>query len=218
MGESLYTQIFFQLTQKEKNFEKAFEFAKKALVHFPGNKNIKAVIVNGLNYLTRELTKDYKTYPQGEELFKNWYKLMKDPNFDILLENYYSEIGIKYFENKDPDKGIEIIKKGLVILANAKSLKSNAIYIAGNMANQYFNIKDWVNGIKYSKIALDFDPQNESILANLKTVYRVMTYNEIEATNYNKALKVLAEGFTLFPKDEKLLYYQNYIDKKNKGK
>ena len=45
-----------------------------------------------------------------------------------------------------------------------------------------------------------------------------MTYNEIEATNYNKALKVLAEGFTLFPKDEKLLYYQNYIDKKNKGK
>ncbi len=214
--DNLYTRILYRMLNKDQDFPKALEFGKKALNDQPDSQNIRNLMINGLNLLSKKLTKQWESYPKDEEFFLQWYKIFKDDNLDIILENYYSDLGVKYYEAGNPDRGIEIIKKGLTFLPQSSTLKNNLIFIAGNTANSYFKKDDLEMGIRYSKAALEEDPGNPTILNNIRVSYRTMAGNEIEKENYKKAMSIVEEGLKFLPDDSKLLYYKDYINRKGK--
>ncbi len=213
---NLYTRVLYRMINKEGDFRKAYEFGKKALAEKPQYQNITSLMINGLNLLSKKLINDWQTYPEGEDFILEWYQLMKNDYFDELLENYYNQLGLKFYDYGNPDKGIEIIWKGLSFFPQSRLLKNNMIYITGNTANAFFKKEEYEEGIKYTKIGLQADPKSETLLSNLLTVYRLLCSKEIEKKNYRKAQDVVREALKSFPKDNKLNYYKDYIKKKLK--
>jgi len=213
---NLYTRILYRLIEKEQNFPKAFEIGKKILSENKNCENIKSLLINGLNILTKKYINTWKTFPEGEGLVIKWYGLMKSKDFDEILEDYYNQIALKYYGYGNPDKGIEIIKRGLSYFPNSGLLKNNAVYICANTANTQFKKENYPEGIKYTKIGLSFDPKNEALRSNLLTAYKIMVNKEIEKQNYSVALNLTEEALKTFPGDSKLLYYKDYIKRKLK--
>ncbi len=214
--DNLYTRILYRLINHDADFNKAYDFGKKALEENPKNENIQSLMINGLNLYSQKLVKDWQEYPKGEDFLLKWYALMKNEYFDSILENYYNLTGLKFNEYKDPDRGIEVLIKGLVFFPGSKLLKNNIVYIAGNAANGFFGTQDYSRAIFYLKTGLKADPGNVSLKSNLNTAYRIYTSDEIEAKNYSKALAIAEEGLLSFPGDQKLIYYRDYLKKRIK--
>ncbi len=209
--DNLYTRILYKMINKDRDFTNAFQTGQKFLKEKPGSQNIKNLMINGMNLLGEKLISDWENYPYDEDFILDWHSLFKDANLDIILENYYSDVGIKFYESGNPDRGIEIIKNGLKTFPKSGTLLNNIAYVAGNTANKYFNSEELEKGIYYLKIALVYQPENSTLRDNLKVAYHMLAGKEIDNKNYRHALEIVNEGLKFFPKDEKLLYYKDYI-------
>ncbi|OHD61918.1 MAG: hypothetical protein A2014_01745 [Spirochaetes bacterium GWF1_49_6] len=214
--ENVYVRVLYSLINNEKDFQKALTLAADVSKKYPDSKYIQNVAQNGFNSVYEMLITKLDNYPEGEELFLNWYKLKTGTQFDPIYENYYSKVAINKYEGGSPDDGLHIIDKAIKLLPKSSVLKNNAIYIAGNQANVYADKKDYENAAKYLKIALTYQADNKNILDNLKVLYIAWIYSEIDAEKYANADKICAEALGRFPDDSKLLYYRKYIDKKIK--
>jgi tetratricopeptide (TPR) repeat protein len=214
---SLYTQLLFQLAERAGDFDKAYDYSKRALAAFPDSKEVKGAVANALNRLAQKLNAETTDFGEREETFLRWYALAKDKNFDIILENFYSDAGFAVAKAGDPDRALGIFRKSLAQLSNSTVLRGNAVYVAGNEANDSFSKKDWNAGLSWCRKALEFDPANSSVLENMRTVYRMQISDAIDARDYVLAKKTAAEALRLFPNDDKILYYRKYIDKKTGG-
>jgi len=214
--ENLYSRVLYSMVNNEKDYEKALKYAQDALKAYPNSKYIQNVAVNGFNNIYEALSAKADKYPEGEELFLSWYKLKVNDQFDVVFENYYSKMGIKKFEDGNPDDGLKVIDKAIKQLPKSSVLKNNAIYIAGNHANTLMEKNDFDGAVRYMKIALTYQADNKNLLDNLKALYINWVYVLIDAQNFTKADIVCTEALAKFPGDSKLTYYKKYIDKKLK--
>jgi tetratricopeptide (TPR) repeat protein len=212
----LYLNVIYRLITHDGDFERAYVYGKKALAGNPGNENIISIMINGLNLYSQKLLNNWQDYPKGEEFILKWYALNKNEYFDSILENYYNQMGLKFYEYGDPLKAIGIIKKGLSFFPASSPLKNNIVYVTGNTANIYFSKEDYENSIKFIKIGLASVPENQDLKSNLLVTYRTYDSKEIEVRNYTRALAIAGEGLAIFPKDPKLIYYRDYLLKKIK--
>lgn len=212
--DNLYGRILYRLVVKDQDLDKAYPYARQAVTDLPGSQNVRNMLVNGLNILQRRLAKSWDSYPQGEEFFLKWYALMKDSNFDILLENYYVEVSGRFYEAADYDRAIAVNRRGLDILPGSAVLRKNLVILSGNAAGVFFKKNDNDNGLKYSKIALQYDPKNDTVLNNIRVVYRMRAYAVIEKGDFRTGLAIAEEGLGYVPDDAKLKYYQDYCRRK----
>jgi tetratricopeptide (TPR) repeat protein len=208
------TEWIGRTAKKDKNFEKGYFLSQSALKENPSDTDIQNVVLDSFYFLSEEAIKGWKSYPVLEETILKWHGLMKDSRMDDALANYYSSVALKFHQAGNPDKGIEVMRKGLLKLSFSSNLKTNLFYISANTANAYLKKGELLNGKKYIKIAMEADPKNEKLLYNLKMIYQNSAGMEIEKENYSEALKIVNEGLGYFPEDKKLIYYRDYINKK----
>jgi tetratricopeptide (TPR) repeat protein len=216
--DNLYTRILYRLINQEQDFQKAYDFGKTAVQDLAGSQNIKNLLIQGFNQLEKKLVKDWDTYPNGEAFFQKWFTLMSDDNFRIIYENYYVEVSVKNYEAGFIDKALDINRKAFTQYPDSQILKRNMVIIAGGAADQYNKKEDYKNGLKYSKIALIYEPKNQVILHNLGIIYDVLINKEIDQKNYNQALVMANEAIGYVPDNKKVQYDRDYLVRKLKKK
>ncbi len=214
--ENLYSRILYRLINHDGDYEKAYEIGKKALAEKPNDDNYVSLMISGMNLLSLNLEKSWQDYPKGEDFILKWHELGKNTYFDSILENYYNQVGLKFYDYGDPLKAIDIMKKGLAFFPKSRLIKNNIAYITGNTANVYFGREDYDNSIKFLKIGLEANPDSQALKSNLIITYRTYDSKEIENKDYSKALSIAEEGLSFFPNDPKLTYYRDYLRKKIK--
>lgn len=213
--ENLFTRLIYRLINQSRDFSTAYEYSRLAYQKMPFSATVRGLLVDGLNQYYKHLAAQWEKYPLGEDLFLQWYALLKnDKDFKTILESYYSKLALQNYDKGRLEKGIELIEAGLKHLPASDVLRNNGAYITGNTAVKYLNQRDFQNGIIYVKKALRYLPNDNGMKENLKISYREWVYTFIEAEEYKKALSICEEGLKDLPLDEKLMYYQRYIQKK----
>ncbi len=212
----IYTKIFTKVINHDNDFLKAYEIGKKALAEKSRYDNIRVLMINGYNLLSRKLIDDWRKYPEGEELMLKWYRLMKNDYFDTILENYYSQTGMKFNYYGNPDRGMEIISNGLAIFPQSKVLISDMAGIAELTAIYFFRKGNFEKGNDYAQISMQTDPSNESTISNFQYFYYQNIYREMRYRNYNKALEIAEKGLELFPSDTNIINYEELLKKRVK--
>ena len=213
--DRLYQNVILDLIQKG-DFEKAYKYASTAVKLPHRSKELRSVLIDGLNRIEKRLSADAVHYPKGEKLFLEWYVLIRDKNFDIILANYYSSLAKSLYEEEKPDKALAMIQKGLKYQAASQMLKNNGAYIAGNTGVRFLNKNNYQKGLAYLKIALKFNPKDSATKNNLIMAYRKWAYGYIDKRQYKKALKIVNNGLLEAPEDPKLQYYRDYLQRKLK--
>ncbi|MGA2140864.1 MAG: hypothetical protein ABSG94_00440 [Brevinematales bacterium] len=216
LAYNLYLNAVYRLINHDGDFENAYKFGKIALKVFPDNENIVSIMINGMNLLGRKLENGWQDYPKGDDFILEWYSLETNSYFDSILENHYFTMGSKFYDYGDPEKSIEVLKKGLLYFPKSDLIKNKIGLVAGKTAALYYSKGDYENSIKFLKTGLESDPYNKDIKSNLIASYRTWDSKEIEGKNYEKALAIAEEGLSIFPKDSKLKYYRDYLKKKLK--
>lgn len=217
--ENYYVSVLYRLVNTDRDFDKAYDYAKKALAALPASENVKNMIINGMIELGKKLQNDWQRHAQNEPVILKWYALFRHTKMDVVLENYYSFVAVKIYEAGDADNGLVAIDKGLTFFPNSTLLKQNGAYIAGNVAIKFINASDYPTAIKYLKIALKYQPGSAAVLQNLSLSYQklispIVNRDNVTREEWQKALALVEEGLTLLPSDTNLLYYKNYITRK----
>ncbi len=217
--ENLYASILYRLVNTDADFEKAYDYAKKALAAFPSSENVRNMIVNGMIALGNKFQADWQRHAQNEPMLLKWYGILRDAKFDLVMENYYSGVAVKVYEAGEADRGLAIIDKGLGMFPNSALLKQNGAYIAGNTAIKFINAADYPTAIKYLKIALGYKPGEANLIQNLSLSYQklispIVNRDNVTRDEWQQALKLVEEGLAIIPNDSNLLYYKNYISRK----
>ena len=216
LAYNVYLNAVYRLLNHDGDFEDAYKFGKAALKVFPDNENIISLMINGMNLLAGKLENGWQDYPEGDDLILEWYSLETNSYFDSILENHYLTMGSKFYDYGDPEKSIEVLKKGLLYFPKSAIIKNKIGFVSGKTAALYYSKGDYENSIKFLKTGLGSDPDNKDIKSNLIVSYRTWDSKEIEGKNYEKALSIAEEGLSIFPKDSKLKYYRDYLRKKLK--
>lgn len=301
--DNLYLRVMKRLITRDRDFEQAYQFGKKAYIARPDSVNMLNILLNGMQELAQRNVQYWERYPEGEKLILDWHALLPKKSADDILEYYYSRLSTKYFEAGrfeegvalldkaagilsytknlqgllmngvmdlvkkkpaewesfkvleeivvrmsdslakktgdtksgatllevfyqesslrfyeagQPDKAIDIMRRAIIKLPDTVVIRKNLAIVANNTALAYFKKEDYKTGLKYINTALDADPKSADLIETKKSAYRVMAYNEIKANNFRKASAIVEEGLKLFPADPKLLYYKDYIRKGGK--
>ncbi len=213
--ENLFRRLIYRLVNQDKDFEAAYKYTEIAYSKMSFSKNIQDLMLNGLNELYKQLLIKWEKYPEGEELFLKWYDLLKNNrDFRSILESYYSRLSLKYYEQGDLKKSLELIDKGISYLPASEILRNNGSSLTGKEAIEYMKKKDYNYGIYYFKLALKYMPYDEGMQNNLKIAYREWAYSYIEQAKYKTALQIINQGLIDVPNDPKLMEYQRYCEKK----
>lgn len=219
IDDALYSQLLYRLIVKEQDFNLAYDYAKTAVIDVAGSQNVKSLLKNGLDLMRQKLSKAWESYPNGELLFLKWYSLMSDdPNMRIIYENYYVEISTKCYQAGFVDKALDINRKALNNYTDSLVLKKNMVMISAGAADKFNEKKDYVNGLKYTKIAMIYEPKNQVILHNLGVIYDILINREIDKKNYNQALVLANEAIGYVPDNKKIQYDRDYLIRKLKKK
>ena len=211
----LYQNVILTIIRNDGDFKKAYVYAVRAVKLPHRSPELRDVLVDGFNRLSQRLSADgYK--PDEEKLFLKWYALMRNNNFDTILENLYSLRAKSLYEKGKTDQALSMIDKGLSYQPASKMLKGNGAYIAGNTAVSYLKKKQFAKGLVYLKLALKYNPSDAATKNNLVMAYREWAYGYIEKRQYAKALKIVNQGLLEVPEDHKLQYYRDYLHRKLK--
>jgi tetratricopeptide (TPR) repeat protein len=211
-----YFKIFNRVINHDGDFQKGYEISKGILAEMPKNDSIRILIINAYKRLCRKLTDGWRYYPKGEDLMLEWYQLLKNDYFDTILEDYYNQTGLKYFEYGNPERGLEIIREGLNRFPQSKTLSNDIVYISGSSAIICLRRGDFENGIKYTRIGLSEDPANESLHSNIISISIYAANYYFKTGNYDGVIKYANTGLSEDPKNMILLFlmrsgYRQYV-------
>ncbi len=201
---NFYTRIMNRVINHDGNFQEGYEIGKIALAQMPKNDNIRILVISGFKQLSRRLADEWRKYPAGEELMHNWYQLMKNDYFDTILEDYYSSVGMKFFENGNTEKGLEILKSGLASFPQSKVLADNVAFINGSIALSYYRRGDIDSGIRYARIGLSEDPDNEYIMNILVNITGSAAKIFFRKGDFDNGIRYAREGLSEDPANESL--------------
>ncbi|MGA2140865.1 MAG: hypothetical protein ABSG94_00445 [Brevinematales bacterium] len=217
--KEFYNRILTKVINQENDFKKAYEIGRKALAEKSRYDNIRVLMITGYNLLSRKMIDNWRKYPEGEEEMLRWYKLMKNDYFDTILENYYSQVAMKYCSYGSTERGLEIISNGMAMFPQSKVLSGDLTAIADSAAaNAYacFRKGYFESGIEISRQGMKADPTNAAIMSNLLAGYQKYARQVYLQRSYYKTVAVCQEGLELFPADQMLTSYLEAAKKRIK--
>lgn len=211
--ENLYARILVKLINNEKDYKKAYTYAKKAIINQAKSANIKNLLISGIKSLSETYSKKPKDYSKNKAFFLQWYALMKNKEFNIFMERYFAAVAEHKFNADKADDALGVYNEALSLTPKSEFLNSKAAEICNKIATKYAKAKSYAKAIKYNKLGLKYLPKESSFINNMAMVYREWAYSYIEKEQYTEGMKIIEQGLKDVPTDNKLLYYKNFIEK-----
>ncbi len=217
--KNMTIRTLYRLIQTDKDFVQAYNKLTNVRAELGQSPDIDQITLNGFYEIQKQVLSHWNVYPVGRNKLIAWYRL--DPNnkdFQSVLDNYFSTVGINFYEKKNKsDFGISVMKYGLSIHPNSLLLKNNLSYIAGNTGISFLKKQDYPKALDYLQTALRYTDQKGSMESNIKVAYREWAYTELNAKHWKPALKIIQTGLKIFPTDSKLRQYERYVKRKIKN-
>lgn len=205
--------------------DKKFEEAKGHLKSFLHNdeKNVEALKLLGLCHVNLNEFKEgqsvFETVVKYKDDASSWFYLANCyDNLDDFLhavpayeevirmrENYidaYKNLAIVYVKTKEPEKAVEVCKKGLEFEKEDYTL----YYIAGTA---YMSMKKFEESLFYLEKALELNPNHSQLYNNLGTSYVTIGNLEKAYENFSKASELDPENSITYYNIASILQLQN---------
>jgi tetratricopeptide (TPR) repeat protein len=216
LNENLYIRILARLINDKRDLEKAFPYASDAVTLLPQSENIRTLLINGIKFLSEEFSRKPEDFSKNREIFIKWYGLMRSNEFVVFMERYFIAVADYMFNKGEVQKALEVVDEGLAIKDDSKALKNKGAEFSAKIAADYSRARDFPNAILYNHLGLRYLAGESSFRENLRILYREWAYHYIEKEEFGRAMEIVNEGLGVFPNEERLLYYKDFINRSKK--
>jgi len=210
MIEVVYQELVYRLIQTNA-YQEAWNILQGIKKDFGQTSWYAQVSLFGLDSLGKKLAREWKAYPEGENLLLAWYRDLSGPQRNAMIENYYLVIAMEYRSAGLIQKATEILQKGLEIVPSSRMVRQGMAAVLTDRGNAASSFKE---KLSWYKQALTYDPENWELDRVVLLTYRSLVEEYANQEDWKNVLAYAEEGLGRYAADRQLQYYRDYARRK----